>query len=181
MASSTVRFRTANIDDARAIAQVHVDTWRTTYAGIVPDAYIRDLSYERRERQWQEFYLKPEPRSHVLVALVEETIVGFSCWGEERGAGEQNGEVFAIYLLSKFHGQGIGKELFFRSFATMLEEGFSSVTVWALADNPTCVFYRNMGGSEFSEKFEAIGGVKLKELSFQWNKKDMEKLLSQNR
>ena len=65
----TVTFRPATIDDARVIAQVHVDTWRTTYAGIVPDDYLRDLSYERRERQWQSFYTKPEPKSDLLVAL----------------------------------------------------------------------------------------------------------------
>lgn len=174
----TVTFRPATIDDARAIAQVHVDTWRTTYAGIVPDDYLRDLSYERRERQWQSFYTKPEPKSDLLVALEGQTVIGFSCWGQERGTDEESGEVFAIYLLKRFHGQGIGKELFLRSIASINSEGFSSVAVWALADNPTCKFYRNMGGSEFSEKFVEIGGVKLKEICFRWNRKAIDDLLS---
>lgn len=175
--SQSITFRQANISDARGIAQVHVDTWRTTYAGIVPDEYLRNLSYERRERQWQNFYTSPDPRSHLWIALDGESIIGFSSGGRERGADEHDGEVYAIYLLSKYHGQGIGKELFLRSFTSMRADGFSSVMVWALADNPTCNFYRSMGGREFSEKMEEIGGANLKELSFRWSPEAMSKLI----
>jgi hypothetical protein len=34
--------------DAPGIARVHVDTWRTTYQGIVPDQFLARLSYEAR-------------------------------------------------------------------------------------------------------------------------------------
>ena len=36
--------RRANINDAAAIAKVHVDTWKSTYKGIVPDDYLSSLS-----------------------------------------------------------------------------------------------------------------------------------------
>ncbi len=42
----------ASYDDAPAIARVHVDTWRTTYRGIVPEDYLATLSYEKRESRW---------------------------------------------------------------------------------------------------------------------------------
>ena len=41
--------RPATLEDAPAIARVHVDTWRTTYAGIVPDEHLAKLSYERSQ------------------------------------------------------------------------------------------------------------------------------------
>ena len=169
-ANKTITFRHATIDDARGIALVHVDTWRTTYAGIVPDEFLRNLSYDRRERQWQSFYAKPEPRSHLWIALDGDKIIGFSSGGHEQNAEEHEGEVYAIYLLSSYHGRGIGKELFQRSFAHLRVDGFTSVIVWALADNPTCNFYRKMGGLEYSEKMEDIGGVSLKEISFRWSR-----------
>ena len=168
-----ITFRPANVNDARGIAQVHVDTWRTTYAGIVPETFLKDLSYERRERQWQSFYLNPNPRSHLWLGLDGDTIVGFSSGGLERGAEIHEGEVYAIYLLKNYHGQGIGKELFRRSFASMDADGFTSIMVWALIDNPTCDFYRRMGGQEFSEKIVEIGGENLKEISFRWTKNAM--------
>jgi len=38
--------REATIDDATAIARVHIDAWRTTYATIVPNAHLAALSYD---------------------------------------------------------------------------------------------------------------------------------------
>ena len=35
---------------------VHVDTWRSTYSGIVPDEVLTDLSYEKRENAWQNVF-----------------------------------------------------------------------------------------------------------------------------
>ncbi|HNI60392.1 MAG TPA: GNAT family N-acetyltransferase, partial [Pseudomonadota bacterium] len=32
--------RPAGPDDAEAIARVHVETWRATYRGLVPDHYL---------------------------------------------------------------------------------------------------------------------------------------------
>ena len=39
--------RPAELDDAPAIAQVHVDTWRSNYAGMIPQAYLDSLKIKR--------------------------------------------------------------------------------------------------------------------------------------
>jgi len=36
--------RTARFQDARQIAEVHVDSWRAAYRGIVPDSLLEGLS-----------------------------------------------------------------------------------------------------------------------------------------
>jgi hypothetical protein len=38
--------REAMLEDAAAIARVHVDSWRTSYQGIVPEGFLADMSYE---------------------------------------------------------------------------------------------------------------------------------------
>ena len=40
--------RKANIEDAMGIAKVHVDSWRTTYKGIVPEVFLENLSYDEK-------------------------------------------------------------------------------------------------------------------------------------
>ena len=47
-----MKIRPATAGDAAALARVHVDSWRTTYRGIVPDEALAHLSYERREQLW---------------------------------------------------------------------------------------------------------------------------------
>ena len=44
--------RAAKPADAGAMARVHVDTWRTTYAGIVPAEHLAGLSYQARGKMW---------------------------------------------------------------------------------------------------------------------------------
>jgi len=46
--------RPAKIDDVPGIARVQIETWRTTYVGIVPDEHLANLSYERCQKKWSE-------------------------------------------------------------------------------------------------------------------------------
>lgn len=47
---------------------MHVDTWRATYRGIVPDAHLNGLSYHESERLWQERFADVEDSGCVFVA-----------------------------------------------------------------------------------------------------------------
>jgi hypothetical protein len=49
--------REITYNDVPAIAQIHVDTWRTTYQGIIPDKYLATLSYQKRESGWLKFLI----------------------------------------------------------------------------------------------------------------------------
>jgi hypothetical protein len=45
----------AQLSDARAIAEVHVASWKTTYRGIVDDAFLDQLSVHDRESSGKRF------------------------------------------------------------------------------------------------------------------------------
>ena len=44
----TETIRLARVEDAPGITRVHINSWRTTYKGIVPDKVLANLSFERR-------------------------------------------------------------------------------------------------------------------------------------
>ena len=54
MPNGAWNIRPAVIHDARAIAQVHVESWKSTYRGILPEALLDGLSVEKREASWRE-------------------------------------------------------------------------------------------------------------------------------
>lgn len=162
--------RPARAEDVGGIARVHVDTWRTTYAGIVPDEFLAQLSYDRRESMWRSVIARPDPREHLLVADVGGDVIGFTSGGLLRESSDPlAGEIFAIYLRKEFHGRGIGAQLFRASVESLRRAGFQSMQLWALEENPTCRFYRDMGGRISGEKMETIGGRALKEMAFSWS------------
>lgn len=40
-----MNIRKAVLADSKGIAKVHVDSWRTTYKNIIPDEFLKKLSY----------------------------------------------------------------------------------------------------------------------------------------
>ena len=161
--------RPAILEDAQAIARVHVDTWRTTYAGIVPDEHLAKLSYERSQARWQE-HLAEHPEQAAYVA--EEPpgrVVGFtSCGTIREPVGDVEGELYGIYILKEFQGRGIGRSLVRQVALHLAEQGFHSMALWALKDNPACGFYERLGGSLAAERTIEIGGKTLPEVAYAW-------------
>jgi hypothetical protein len=49
-----MHIREATMADVAAIARVHVESWRATYKGLLPDGYLANLTYEQREPLWRE-------------------------------------------------------------------------------------------------------------------------------
>ena len=157
--------------DVEAIARVHVDVWRATYPGIVPDAHLRSLSYEKRAEGWRKNLARSQPPYHLFVALDSSgQIVGFSDGGPNRGEPSYiDGEIYAIYLRPEYQGRGVGERLLRASLERLAADDFRDAMAWVLEANPTRFFYQKMGGNLIGGKVAEIGGAKLKELGYGWS------------
>ena len=78
----TITIRAATIEDAPAIAHVHIESWKTTYTGIVPASYLTNLDTEARIDMWREQLAIG--RLIIFVAEAASGIVGFVCGGPLR-------------------------------------------------------------------------------------------------
>ena len=160
--------RKANLEDAAGISKVHVDSWRTTYKGIVPDSFLENLSYEERERIWKSGIEK----NQVYIAEDEKgQIVGFASGGKERTGkyDAYRGELYAIYLLEGQQGRGTGQKLFQSVVDDLKENQLNSMLIWALAENPACRFYEKLGGKKIDTAEIELDGKKLGEVAYGWD------------
>ena len=162
--------RPATLDDVEGIAKVHVDAWRSTYRGIMPDAFLDSLSYERRAEQRRTAMLERAGKEWSHVAEDDDgRIIGFALGGRERdGTPGFDGELYAIYLLDEYRGRGIGRELTLTIARDLAANGMLSLLVWVLADNPSKRFYERLGAVEVTRKMMVIGGVELEEIGYGW-------------
>lgn len=162
--------RPAQIDDAPAIARVHVDTWRTTYAGIVPDEHLANLSYERSQAGWIQHLSNPQGETHAFVGESQSgQIVALASCGPLRDAvASYAGELYVLYVLKPFQGIGYGKLLVTRAAQDLASRGLHSMVVWVLKDNPACRFYEKLGGQRVAEKVIEIGGKQLVDVAYAW-------------
>ena len=176
---SGVLIRPATLTDAEGIATIHVNAWKETYRGLMPDSVLDNLSIERRTDQWKSILSNPDDVYHLaLVAEKNAGVIGFANYGREReGDLEYPGELYSIYLLKEFQGQGIGRSLMQKTTEGLLGLEIESMLVWVLADNPYREFYKRLGGLFVRDKIVEIGGASLKEQAYGW--KDIRSILTE--
>jgi ribosomal protein S18 acetylase RimI-like enzyme len=168
----TITIRQATIADAATLARVHVDTWRTTYRGIVPDDYLASLSYERRTARWTEqIQATLAGKFEIVVAENKDRqIVGFADGGQNREDDPiYKGELYAIYILQAYQGRGIGKRLVPPLAKSLLAMGLDTMLLWVLTENtPARRFYESLGGRYVRTSMWEVGGVAIEEVAYGW-------------
>lgn len=164
--------RVATIEDTKGIAKVHVDSWRTTYQGIIPEDFLNNLSYEQRTNLW--ILNISKANIHLLVAQNSEgEIIGFAdCWKRETNTVPNSTDLTSIYLLEEYQGKGIGKELLKHLFKHIQEQGYQKVFVDVLEENKTCSFYERYGAKLYNTVPIKIGGKLLNERIYIWENID---------
>ena len=163
--------RPARLEDVPGIAKVHVDSWRTTYKGLIADEFLAALSYEGRAQIWKKDLSDPENNSILYVAETRpDGIVGFVSAGPARSDDQYyQGELYAIYLLQQAQSQGIGRKMVNIAMRELSKRGFSSMLLWVLKDNlPSRKFYEAVGGEYLREKPIEIGSQDLIEVAYGW-------------
>lgn len=172
--------RVATLADVPGIARVHVDSWLTTYPGLMPDSILANINLERRTQNMQRF-IASQPEN-AITYLVEEIdgIVGFAQGGPNRDLetdGDYAGELYGIYLLQTWQGRGLGRQLVQAVARFLLSHGLESMIVWTLANNlQACSFYQVLGGNFVREREIEIQGCRMTEASYGW--KDLRRLAS---
>lgn len=172
--SAGFTLRLARIADAPAIARVHVETWRSAYAGLVPDAYLVGMTESGQAQAWQQRLIKPDEVSSTIVAEVAprgvSQVVGFGDCGPSRSRQVScDGEVYALYVALDWQGHGIGRALLRRCFSELAKAGFSSAAVWVLSENPSRFFYEAMGGRRVAEDSRVFANKPLSETAYAWD------------
>lgn len=161
--------RKAVPQDVKGIAKVHVDSWKTTYPGIVPDEILDGLSYEQKEQKWLSYFSRDISENSLYIAETNTNeIVGFINGGKERTRKYQyDGEIYCLYILKDFQRLGIGSKLMQTLINDFISSGMESALVWVLTENPSRKFYESYQPDFVDSQY--ITGLKAEEIALGWN------------
>jgi L-amino acid N-acyltransferase YncA len=163
--------REARAVDAPAIARVHVESWRSAYAGLLPETALVQMCQRTHTAEWARVLGQRRNREIVLVAEAgEHGVIGFGSCGRVREKRLAHaGEIFTLYILPEFQDKGIGRQMLNRLFDAMVSRGIKSAVAWVLAENPSRFFYETMRGRRVAERDETLWNTVLHEVAYGWD------------
>ena len=144
-------------EEVRGKAFVHWKSWQETYPVMMDEAYLASRTLEKCEEQafcW---------RDNILVAKDGAQVIGFVGYGSAGDALPETGEVFALYVLGAYAGQGVGTALMNVALARLAE--YPRVCLWVLKENKRAIqFYGKCGfRPDGTEKFsETVGAAAIR-------------------
>jgi RimJ/RimL family protein N-acetyltransferase len=164
-----ITIRTATVEDAPAIARVHIASWQEAYEGIVPPEHLESLDVTERAQQWAD-NLRNGPRDGVRTWVADDgsRILGFASVGPARDEDASRGqeEIYSIYLDPAMWGKGVARELM-RTVLADVSHG-TPLSLWVLSDAERARhFYRRSGFTpDGAERLEEFGGAQLLEVRY---------------
>ena len=150
--------RHATVEDADALALVHVHAWQKAYAGIVPDHHLAALDPVARARWRRSMLAEPDRVTATFVAVDGDAVLGFTDVGPCPD-NDTAGTVYAIYVHPDHWRRGVGRVLMETALAHLTTDGPRPVRLWVFeANQPARRFYERHG-------FVADGAVQVEEFA----------------
>ena len=167
---TTIAVRRATAGDAPAIARVRVDSWRSTYRGMIPDAYLDGMKVEASTALWDRVLTAAPNTACVFVAEHGTDIVGFSAGNRLREPKHGfDAELAAVYLRREFQRAGLGRRLVGAVAETQRALAATGLLTWVIAGNkPARAFYEGLGGELIVEQPFQWDGMDLMEAGYGW-------------
>ncbi|GEL76916.1 GNAT family N-acetyltransferase [Tenuibacillus multivorans] len=164
--------REATRDDAEQIANIHDQTWRLTYESLIDDEDLKQvMTLDHRRVMWETMLSSNKVNQYVFVAEEDDgKLVGFISGGLERTKNfDYEVEIYDIYVLKEYQKQSVGQRLLEEFVRQCLKDGYKSLLVWILTNNPYGQFYVRFGAQKVEAENVTIGHGTYEETAYGWS------------
>lgn len=138
--------RLAIEEDAKALALVHIKSWREIYKAIFPHQVLDTLDAAKHQAYWRSFIL--ESPFDTVVYEREQAVIGFLSLGRSNDddTGESAGEIMSVYLDPPYWRCGYGGALIDWAVSQAEHRKWQRLTLWSLQRNSRGrAFYESVG------------------------------------
>ncbi len=149
----TISYASAQVDDARDVAELHNFCVRDDYQGHLPKDYIERPVSDVRIKAWAGWIA----RQHVntMLAMDGDELIGFSTLQPDQHADKASAtaELIGIFVRRSHWNLGVGTELNDRIVHEARAQGFERILYWDLESKvKTRQFYRALGYVPLNER-----------------------------
>jgi len=148
--------------DIPALASLHATAWRETYEALYNSPDFNWPTARLREQQWRQAFQQPGTDWFCFVIENEAgELVGFAK-GKEYNEDEPpgfTGELNKLYLLRRYHHQGLGRQLLATVAREFISRGITSMLLFSEPANPSGQFFEALGAKKILAPDGAFHGA----------------------
>lgn len=144
------KLRNAKQSDIQAIAQIHVNSWKAAFDGLMPNDYIAGYTVASRMTEWQQ--ILNSQADTVIVAENGDKVVGFMSYRNNPEC-KETVELDKLYLCPSVYGQKLGSRLLDHLEKNAINNKKSVVSLYVLDSNEAAIQFYSKHGFEFSQGF----------------------------
>ncbi len=164
-----MNIRPAVTGDAAEIARLQIASYRATYAGLLPQAYLDRFDEADQAADWRRLIDGPTAGILLVADHGGGGLAGYAL-GRSPIRGADDGELVALHVRGEAQRQGVGRALVRAMAHTLADRGASRLTVWVLKGNPAVRFYESLGGQAAGKRIMWLDeGVEAVESGFVWD------------
>ncbi len=154
-----ITLRPAVLSDCPALAEIHVEGWRTAYAAFMPADFLASLDPARDEQWIKEWIFDPQKPKIAFAAEAEGELVGFVFAGpEDDEAPGSVGEIYKLFIRPAWQNRGLGQQLMDAALNELRRQGYTRVIIWTFQQARSGQFYRKLGFEIVRQTHNEFGG-----------------------
>lgn len=159
----------AGPSDDEDLGRLHVTTWRETYKGLLPDAFLASMNEAAHTRRFRRTLLRRDAEEVVLTAADRSGLIGYAQALPSRARQPGEAEIATLYVLRAAQRAGVGRALVKACARAMAARGADRLMISVLRDNlPARTFYEHLGGRADAPRPEPGPGGVLYEVAYRW-------------
>ena len=109
-----ITFRSGRREDYKLVANLHAESWKASYRGIVSDHYLDHEVEQERFDTWKAIMEKDDPNLHLIIVEKGQKACGFAGIYLNRSR-HWGSYIDNLHVLKPHQGRGIGAQLMRRS------------------------------------------------------------------
>ncbi|MGD9051324.1 MAG: GNAT family N-acetyltransferase [Desulfobacterales bacterium] len=148
--------------DRPHLAAVQIESWKDTYADVLPAAYLAEQVTEDLQRHWRTVIIQPED---IVRVAEDDAIIGFiSVWCRP------DPFIDNLHVKPAQRSKGVGSKLLVSAARQMRRQGHSSAYLWVFEKNRRAIeLYSRLGAVRTEHALKNIFGHKVPCVKMVWS------------
>ena len=145
-------------NNIQAIAKIYTENWKTTYQDILPDSFLKSITYEHSKEKWLS-YIHTDKQGAFVAVDENDMIIGFAAYKPYDDL-KKCLLLDSLHILQSVQGGGIGKQLIFTIGKYAYNNGYEKMSICIVKGNDRAEgIYTYLGAKRYKDFIDDFEGT----------------------